>query len=83
MFCFLLQGGGWCNNVKTCVYRKTTRRGSSKYMEKQIAFTGLLSNKPEENPGVYCVFFLNNLQNFSSGLGLLMQSYISDLFQSD
>lgn len=48
-----LEGGGWCNNVRTCVYRKTTRRGSSKFMEKQIAFTGLLSNKAEENPDFY------------------------------
>lgn len=48
-----LEGGGWCNNVRTCVYRKTTRRGSSKFMEKQLAFTGLLSNKPEENPDFF------------------------------
>lgn len=48
-----MQGGGWCNNIRTCVYRKTTRRGSSKYMEKMLAFTGILSNKPEENPGLY------------------------------
>lgn len=48
-----LEGGGWCNNVRTCVYRKTTRRGSSKYMEKQLAFTGLLSNKAEENPDFF------------------------------
>ena len=47
----LLQGGGWCNTISSCVFRKTTRRGSSKYMEKQLAFTGLLSNKAEENPG--------------------------------
>ncbi|XVF72860.1 hypothetical protein PTKIN_Ptkin12aG0154800 [Pterospermum kingtungense] len=48
-----LEGGGWCNNIKTCVFRKTTRRGSSKFMEKQINFTGLLSNKAEENPDFY------------------------------
>jgi hypothetical protein len=47
----LCQGGGWCNNVRTCVYRKKTRRGSSLFMEKEIPFTGILSNKPEENPG--------------------------------
>lgn len=28
-----------------------TRRGSSKFMEKQLPFTGILSNKAEENPG--------------------------------
>lgn len=48
-----LEGGGWCNNIRTCVYRKTTRRGSSKYMEKMLAFTGILSNKPEENPDFF------------------------------
>ncbi|XP_047968124.1 pectin acetylesterase 10-like [Salvia hispanica] len=48
-----LEGGGWCNNVKTCVYRKKTRRGSSNYFEKQIAFTGILSDKASENPDFY------------------------------
>lgn len=48
-----LEGGGWCNSVRTCVYRKTTRRGSSKYFEKQLAFTGILSNKAEENPDFF------------------------------
>lgn len=48
-----LEGGGWCNTVRSCVYRKTTRRGSSKYMEKQLAFTGILSNKAEENPDFF------------------------------
>ncbi|XP_062003058.1 pectin acetylesterase 6-like isoform X2 [Rosa rugosa] len=48
-----LEGGGWCNTIRNCVYRKTTRRGSSKYMEKQLPFTGILSNKPEENPDFF------------------------------
>ncbi|XP_015874830.3 pectin acetylesterase 12 [Ziziphus jujuba] len=48
-----LEGGGWCNSIRNCVYRKTTRRGSSNFMEKQIAFTGILSNKPEENPDFF------------------------------
>ncbi|KAM7470141.1 hypothetical protein LguiA_008324 [Lonicera macranthoides] len=48
-----LEGGGWCNTIKSCVYRKTTRRGSSKYMEKKLVFSGILSNKPEENPDFY------------------------------
>lgn len=48
-----LEGGGWCNNVRTCMYRKKTRRGSSNYMEKQIPFTGILSNKAEENPDFF------------------------------
>ncbi|KAJ6775671.1 NOTUM-RELATED [Salix purpurea] len=48
-----LEGGGWCNSVRACVYRKTTRRGSSNYMEKQLAFTGILSNKAVENPDFF------------------------------
>lgn len=48
-----LEGGGWCNTIRTCVYRKKTRRGSSTYMEKQIPFTGILSNKAEENPDFF------------------------------
>lgn len=50
---FLWQGGGWCNSVRSCVYRKKTRRGSSNYMEKQIPFVGILSNRAEENPGPF------------------------------
>ncbi|ONI14663.1 hypothetical protein PRUPE_3G001300 [Prunus persica] len=48
-----LEGGGWCNSIRNCVYRKTTRRGSSKFMEKQLPFTGILSNKAEENPDFF------------------------------
>ncbi|XP_059648358.1 pectin acetylesterase 12-like [Cornus florida] len=48
-----LEGGGWCNTIRSCVYRKTTRRGSSNHMEKQIPFTGILSNKAEENPDFF------------------------------
>ncbi|CAK7348563.1 unnamed protein product [Dovyalis caffra] len=48
-----LEGGGWCNTIKNCIYRKTTRRGSSKLFEKQLPFTGILSNKEEENPDFF------------------------------
>ncbi|KAK3022175.1 hypothetical protein RJ639_045370 [Escallonia herrerae] len=48
-----LEGGGWCNTIRACVYRKTTRRGSSNHMEKQIPFAGILSNKAEENPDFF------------------------------
>ncbi|KAD3067470.1 hypothetical protein E3N88_35350 [Mikania micrantha] len=48
-----LEGGGWCNTIRSCVYRKTTRRGSSKFFEKQLAFTGILSNKAEDNPDFF------------------------------
>lgn len=48
-----LEGGGWCNDIRTCVFRKKTPRGSSDYMEKVLEFTGILSNKPNENPDFY------------------------------
>ncbi|ONI29686.1 hypothetical protein PRUPE_1G208600 [Prunus persica] len=48
-----LEGGGWCDTIRNCVYRKKTRRGSSAYMEKQIPFAGILSNKAGENPDFY------------------------------
>ncbi|OAY42467.1 pectin acetylesterase 12 [Manihot esculenta] len=48
-----LEGGGWCNNIRNCVYRKTTRRGSSRYMEKLVPFTGILSNRPQDNPDFF------------------------------
>lgn len=48
-----LEGGGWCNTRRNCVFRKTTRRGSSNHMEKVLAFTGILSNKANENPDFF------------------------------
>ncbi|GER43583.1 pectinacetylesterase family protein [Striga asiatica] len=48
-----LEGGGWCNTLRSCIYRKTTRRGSSTHFEKIIPFTGILSNKAEENPDFF------------------------------
>ncbi|KAL5700432.1 [Wnt protein] O-palmitoleoyl-L-serine hydrolase [Ranunculus cassubicifolius] len=48
-----LQGGGWCPTIQECITRKTTERGSSTFMEKELPFTGMLSNKPEENPDFY------------------------------
>ncbi|KAK8947291.1 hypothetical protein KSP39_PZI007260 [Platanthera zijinensis] len=48
-----LEGGGWCNDIRTCLYRKKSRRGSSYYMERQLQFTGILSDRPEENPDFY------------------------------
>ncbi|XP_039135628.1 pectin acetylesterase 10-like [Dioscorea cayenensis subsp. rotundata] len=48
-----LEGGGWCNDIRTCVYRKTSRHGSSNYMEKEIPFTGIMSNDPAMNPDFY------------------------------
>ncbi|CAL5425546.1 unnamed protein product [Camellia sinensis] len=47
------EGGGWCNNVATCLARKNTRLGSSKQMANQLAFFGLLSNLQKFNPDFY------------------------------
>nr|DAD36400.1 TPA_asm: hypothetical protein HUJ06_007041 [Nelumbo nucifera] len=48
-----LEGGGWCSNVTICLAHKDTRHGSSKKMAKQIAFSGILSNKENFNPDFY------------------------------
>jgi hypothetical protein len=45
------QGGGWCNNVRACQFRRTSRRGSSDLMEKEIPFGGIMSSSPADNPG--------------------------------
>ncbi|WMV30482.1 hypothetical protein MTR67_023867 [Solanum verrucosum] len=46
-------GGGWCNNVTTCLSRKNTHLGSSKQMVENLAFSGILSNRPQFNPDLY------------------------------
>lgn len=46
-----LEGGGWCNNARTCKFRTRSRHGSSNFMERQIAFTGIMSASPADNPG--------------------------------
>ncbi|GER30275.1 pectinacetylesterase family protein [Striga asiatica] len=48
-----IEGGTWCNNVTTCLARKKTRLGSSNLMEKQVVFSGILSNKKKFNPDFY------------------------------
>lgn len=48
-----LEGGGWCNNVTTCLDRKNTRLGSSKYMEKEWNFSAILSEDVSHNPDFY------------------------------
>lgn len=47
------EGGGWCNNASNCLQRRDTRLGSSKYMVKQLAFSGILSNSQKSNPDFY------------------------------
>ncbi|GAA0172431.1 hypothetical protein LIER_26260 [Lithospermum erythrorhizon] len=46
-----ISGGGWCNDVKSCLKRKVKEFGSSRRMRKQHNFTGILRNKAQENPG--------------------------------
>ncbi|PIA53183.1 hypothetical protein AQUCO_00900049v1 [Aquilegia coerulea] len=48
-----IEGGGWCNNVTTCLVRKNTRLGSSKQMVKQLAFSGILHKEETFNPDFY------------------------------
>nr|GEV67403.1 pectin acetylesterase 8-like isoform X1 [Tanacetum cinerariifolium] len=48
-----IEGGGWCNNVTTCLARSGTRLGSSKKMVEQVAFSGILHNQPQYNPDFY------------------------------
>ncbi|XP_022891891.1 uncharacterized protein LOC111406744 [Olea europaea var. sylvestris] len=48
-----IEGGGWCNNVTTCLEHKDNRLVSSKQMAKQVVFSGILSNKIKFNPDFY------------------------------
>uniref|UniRef100_A0A0D9V098 Pectin acetylesterase n=1 Tax=Leersia perrieri TaxID=77586 RepID=A0A0D9V098_9ORYZ len=45
-----LEGGGWCNNARTCRFRAGSRHGSSDHMERSIPFTGIMSSSPSDNP---------------------------------
>lgn len=46
-----VQGGGWCNDVPSCLERAKTRRGSTRFMTKWEVFSGILSNNASLNPG--------------------------------
>ncbi|GLJ12703.1 hypothetical protein SUGI_0196240 [Cryptomeria japonica] len=48
-----IEGGGWCNNRKTCRLRAKTRRGSSTVLPKEKTFSGILSSVQSENPDFY------------------------------
>ncbi|XP_074379194.1 pectin acetylesterase 5-like isoform X2 [Apium graveolens] len=48
-----LQGGAWCNTIASCSDRKTTSLGSSKYMEQEVLFPGILSSDPSQNPDFF------------------------------
>lgn len=53
-----LQGGGWCNDINSCLERAQTRRGSTRYMYKFEIFSGILSDNASLNPGVLFFTFL-------------------------
>ncbi|XP_016564621.2 pectin acetylesterase 9 isoform X5 [Capsicum annuum] len=46
-------GGGWCNDIKSCLDRSKTHRGSTRYMNKLEVFAGILSNNASFNPDFY------------------------------
>ena len=48
-----LEGGGWCDSVSACLFRKAGRLGSSNRMDKQMYFAGIMSSSPVDNPGLY------------------------------
>uniref|UniRef100_A0A2N9I1B5 Pectin acetylesterase n=1 Tax=Fagus sylvatica TaxID=28930 RepID=A0A2N9I1B5_FAGSY len=48
-----MEGGGWCNSIASCSSRKLTALGSSKYMERQVPFNGILSPHPSQNPDFF------------------------------
>ncbi|XP_051119505.1 pectin acetylesterase 8-like [Andrographis paniculata] len=48
-----IEGGGWCHNLTSCLQRKNTRLGSSNLMDKQRAFSAILSNEQQFNPDFY------------------------------
>ncbi|XP_073159377.1 pectin acetylesterase 9 isoform X1 [Henckelia pumila] len=47
------EGGGWCNDIESCLERAGTRRGSTRYMSKVEVFSGILSNNASLNPDFY------------------------------
>ncbi|KAI4347559.1 hypothetical protein L6164_008364 [Bauhinia variegata] len=47
------EGGGWCNDIESCLERAKTRRGSTRYMTKLEVFSGILSNNASLNPDFY------------------------------
>ncbi|KAF8413163.1 hypothetical protein HHK36_001138 [Tetracentron sinense] len=47
------EGGGWCNDIESCLERSRTRRGSTWFMSKWEVFSGILSNNASLNPDFY------------------------------
>ncbi|KAI9160619.1 hypothetical protein LWI28_010039 [Acer negundo] len=47
------EGGGWCNDIPSCLDRAKSRRGSTSLMTKWEVFSGILSNNASLNPDFY------------------------------
>ncbi|KAI8003215.1 Pectin acetylesterase 9 [Camellia lanceoleosa] len=47
------EGGGWCNDIESCLARAQTHRGSTHYMNKLEVFSGILTNNASLNPDFY------------------------------
>uniref|UniRef100_A0A2P2IIC1 Pectin acetylesterase n=1 Tax=Rhizophora mucronata TaxID=61149 RepID=A0A2P2IIC1_RHIMU len=45
-----MEGGGWCDDVETCLSRKDTYKGSSQKMKTTMGFSGILGSKQSANP---------------------------------
>lgn len=49
----LFEGGGWCNDIQSCLERSKTSRGSTRLMGKKVGFSGIMSNNASLNPDFY------------------------------
>ncbi|XP_068646300.1 pectin acetylesterase 9-like [Aristolochia californica] len=47
------EGGGWCNDLNSCIERAKTRRGSTTLKNKFAVFSGVLSNDSSQNPDFF------------------------------
>ncbi|KAG7576605.1 Alpha/Beta hydrolase fold [Arabidopsis thaliana x Arabidopsis arenosa] len=48
-----LEGGGWCDTIESCSSRAMTSLGSSSFFEHKVAFQGVLSSDPSQNPDFF------------------------------
>ncbi|KAI7997710.1 Pectin acetylesterase 5 [Camellia lanceoleosa] len=48
-----IEGGGWCDTIESCSSRKRTELGSSRYMDGQVRFSGILSQELSQNPDFF------------------------------
>ncbi|XP_050214157.1 LOW QUALITY PROTEIN: pectin acetylesterase 5-like [Mercurialis annua] len=48
-----IEGGGWCDSIESCSFRKRTALGSSKYMGIGVSFSGILSRNRSQNPDFF------------------------------